>query len=640
MKMPTLRRPLSAALLLALLGPVGLAFGAPVPPPERLLPADTLGLLTVPDYASSREVLAKSSASQFWSDPAMKAFRDKFMAKFNSDLVAPLEKEFGLKFSDYSGLAQGQVTLAVSANGPKKADEESTTGFVLLVDTRDRAAQLQTNLTALRKKWIDSGKKTRTDRIRDVEFTTLIFNSDELTKVLDKVFPKPDGAPRNDDDKPSKVEWMLGQSGSLLLLGNSPKDLEKVLVNQSGGGAGVLADQSAYAGSHQANFRDAKAYGWVNVKSILELFTKNAGQDQGGAQGFGMSPDKIISALGLNALNALAVHFKDTPEGPLVGLNIDAPESSRRGLVKMLAFETKDASPPPFVPADTVKFSRFRLDLPKTWDILEKALGDAIPQFAGVVKMVLENAGKDQDPNFDLRKSLIQNLGDDIITVEKAPRRQTIDDLNANPSLTLISSARPEQLASSIRALTALMPAQASKFKEREFLGRKVYALGLPAGMSAGGGKPVERTLHYSASGGYVALTTEISLLEEYLRSSDGAGKALRDTPGLADAVQKIGGMGTGFFSFENQRETTRAQFETLKKESGTLANLFTSSPLAGRFGMAGNTDKFKDWVDFSLLPPFEQISKYFYQAVTTAAVTPQGFSIKMLTVNSPDLKK
>lgn len=641
MKMPNLRRQLSGALLLALLGPVGhLAIGAPVPPPERLLPADTLGLLTVPDYAASRDVLAKSSVSQFWSDPAMKAFRDKFMAKFNSDMVAPLEKEFGLKFSDYSGLAQGQVTLAVSANGPKKADEESTTGFVLLVDTRDRAAQLQTNLTALRKKWVDSGKKTRTDRIRDVEFTTLIFNSDELTKVLDKVFPKPDGGLKNDDDKPSKLEWMLGQSGSLLLLGNSPKDLEKVLVNQSGGGAGVLADQSVYAGSHQASFRDAKAYGWVNVKSILELFTKNAGQDQGGAQGFGMSPDKIITALGLNALNALAVNFKDTPEGPLVGLNIDAPESSRRGLVKMLAFETKDASPPPFVPADTVKFSRFRLDLPKTWDILEKALGDAIPQFAGVVKMVLENAGKDQDPNFDLRKSLIQNLGDDIITVEKAPRRQTIDDLNENPSLTLISSARPEQLASSIRALTALMPAQASKFKEREFLGRKVYALGLPAGMSAGGGKPVERTLHYSASGGYVALTTEISLLEEYLRSSDGAGKALRDTPGLADAAQKIGGMGTGFFSFENQRETTRAQFETLKKESGTLANLFTSSPLAGRFGMAGNTDKFKDWVDFSLLPPFEQISKYFYQAVTTAAVTPQGFSIKMLTVNSPELKK
>lgn len=39
------------------------------------------------------------------------------------------------------------------------------------------------------------------------------------------------------------------------------------------------------------------------------------------------------------------------------------------------------------------------------------------------------------------------------------------------------------------------------KVKEREFLGRTVYALGLPPSPSAGGGRPVERALHYAASG-------------------------------------------------------------------------------------------------------------------------------------------
>jgi hypothetical protein len=623
-----------------------LALGADVPPPEKLLPADVLGMVTVPDYAKARTSITRAPLRQLWNDPGMKAFREKFVGKLTSDVITPLEREFGLKFSDYSGLAQGQVTLAVTAHGPKDKDaagDDLSFGLVLLVDCRDQGARLSTNLATVRKKWVDSGKQSRTDKIRDIEFTTFIFNSDELTRVLEKIFPNPAGGKNEgEDEKPHKVEWMMGQSGSLFVLGNAPKDIEKILVNQAGGGAGTLGDQSAYATSHQAHFRNAQGYAWVNLKTILDGILKSLSKNEGaggGAQGLGLTPDKIVSALGLNGLNALAVNLQDSPEGSVVGLHVDAPEASRRGLLKMVAFESKDASPPAFVPADTLKFSRFRLDLPKAWDTLEKTLTEAIPQFAGVVKMVLDNAGKEQDPNFDLRKNLIQNLGDDIVAIEKAHRRTGGggDDAEA-PSLTLVSSPRPEQLASSIRALTALMPAQASKFKEREFLGRKVYALGLPTSMAAGG-KPVERTLHYAASGGYVALTTDIALLEEYLRSSEGSGKSLRDTPGLAESAQKVGGMGTGFFTFENQRETTRTEFETLKKEAGSLANLFTASQLAGRLGV-GNTDKFKDWVDFSLLPPYDQISKYFYHTVTGGAVTPQGFSFRMYSVTPPELRK
>src|SRR4030095_8937402 len=412
-----------------------------------------------------------------------------------------------------------------------------------------------------------------------------------------------------------------GQSGSLFILGNSTRDIEKVLVNQSGGGASRLSEHTSFASSYRAPPRDTTAYGVVDLKTSPHTWAKAAPSNQGGAGGqpFGMQADKLMSILGLNGLQSFALSLKDTPEGSLVNVNISVPESGRRGLFKLASFAPKDASPPAFVPADAVKFSLWRLSLPRAWETLENALVEAVPQIAGVIKMVVDNAGKDQDPNFDLRKSLIQNLGDDIINFEKVPRASTLDSMGSPPSLTLVSSPRPEQLASSLRALTALMLDQDSKYKEHEFLGRKVYALSLPASMAAGG-KAVEKTLHYAASGGYVALTTDIAMLEEYLRSNDGSGKSLRDTPGLTENAQKVGGMGTGFFTFENQRETTRAELEILKKESGTLANLFSASPIAGRFGMADNASKFKEWVDFSLLPPFEQISKYFYQTVAGGA--------------------
>ena len=224
------------------------------------------------------------------------------------------------------------------------------------------------------------------------------------------------------------------------------------------------------------------------------------------------------------------------------------PESDRKGLLKILAAEAKDSNPPPFVPADAVKFTRWRIDLQKAWNTIESMIGEISPQGAVGIKAMIDYAGKDKDPDFDLRKNLIANLGDDMITYQKAPRKQTLADLNSAPTLFLISSPKAEQLAGALKALTSFLPQQA-KMKEREFLGRKVYTMGMPGGGGKGRGKPTEtKTLNYAASGGYVAISTDVATLEEFLRGN--TGKSLRETPGLAESAQKVGGLSTGFFSF------------------------------------------------------------------------------------------
>lgn len=618
---------------------------AATPPPDKLLAADTLAVFTFPDYAKSRTVLGAWPTSQLWNDASMKPFRDKFMGKLRSEVLTPLEKEFGIQLADYSGLAQGQVTLALTP-GTKKGDEEEATGFLVLVDVRDKSEALKTNLTLLKKKWVDSGKQIRAEKIRDVDFSALIFNSDDLSRTLEKIFPDPDaGHETLEAPKPKKparkLEWFLGQSGSLLVLGSSVKDIEKVLISQSGGNVPALADQGAFSSSYNSQFRDAQGYGWINLKPMIEAFTKAAAKnaEPGAAAGPFPRIDKILSALGLSALQTMAFSVRDSSEGGFVNFNLNIPEAERKGLFKVFAFDAKDSAPPPFVPADAVKFSRLRLDLQKTWSALEATLVEAMPQAASLIKLVVDNAGKDKDPNFDLRKQMIANLGDDVISFEKAPRKQTLFDLNSPPSLTLISSPKAEQLAGSLKALTAVMPMQ-GKIKEREFLGRKVYSLALPSQPGPGGVKQPERSIHYAASGGFVAISTDVAMLEEFMRSGEGNAKALRDTPGLSDAAQKVGGMGTGLFGYENQVETMRAAVEILKKDSGTLANLFSASPLAGRLGMDQDASKFKDWVDFSLLPPYDKISKYFYFNVWSGSLNPQGLAFKIYTPTPPQMKK
>ena len=620
------------------------AFAADAPPPDKLLPGDALAVLTVPDYKKATASWKKNPYGQLWNDPALKPFRDKFTAKLKTDLLEPLERDFGVRFSDYSDLAQGQVTIALMPPAPGAPKSDDGPGLLLLVDTKDKSDVLKTNLASLKQKWIDKGKQIRPEKIRDMEFTTLIFTSDDLSKTLEKTFPKPpeeaaeSGGGEKPKKEPKKMEWFIGQSDSLLILGNASKDIEKVLVRQSGGSVPSLSEQAGFASRYGAMFRDAPAYSWINLKSFIDLIAKSSASSDkpdAGLMPAGPKIDKLLGTLGLTALETLSVTLQDTADGCFINSYIQSPESCRKGIARVLSHQPKDAEPPSFVPADAVKFLRWRLDLQKSWTAIESMIGDISPQYATLVKTMLELAGKQDNPNFDIRKQLIGNLGDDLISYEKAPRKQTLEELNSPPSLFLLSSPNAEDLAGAVKAIVSFLPQQGTRVKEREFLGRKVYTLALTSYDREG--KRKDRSLHYSASGGYVGFSYDVAMLEEYLRGSPS--KALRETPGLMDAAQKVGGMGVGLFGYENQVETSRASFEILKKESGTLANLLSDSPIAGRLGMDAGDEKFKEWFDFSLLPSWDRISRYFSMTVWAGALNSEGMTIKMFTPTPPQLK-
>jgi hypothetical protein len=171
--------------------------------------------------------------------------------------------------------------------------------------------------------------------------------------------------------------------------------------------------------------------------------------------------------------------------------------------------------------------------------------------------------------------------------------------------------------------------------KEREFLGRKIYSQAAPVLPIPTANPSAPGTLHYAASGSYVAITTEPSMLEEYLRSSDSQQKKLRETPGLAEATAKVGGSSTGLFGYENQAETTRTMFELLRKSAAS-----TNSNAAPGIPAWNPESAFEKWMDFSLLPSFDKIAKYFYFTVYSASANAEGFTFKIFAPSPPSLKK
>ncbi len=611
-----------------------LSLRAAVPPAENLLPADTLLLVTAPDFAATRAAARQSSGWLFWNDPAMKPFHDKFMARWNEQFIAPLERDLGVKLSDYADLPQGQFTFAVTRNGWNGQDDSPQPGLLFLLDARDRGGLLKTNLDALRKKWTESGKSIHTETVRGIAFSVVTLSSNDLP-ALAGIFPgRPPVQELGKEPKPEKSgELVVGQFQSLLIVGNSTKAVEPVVAHLSGGAAPALRDNAVFAADQLSQFRNAPLYyAWLNTKTLFDVLAHVPQESPNPAAPTLMpsfSAAAMLNASGLMGLKSASLAYRESHDGSQLNLYLSAPEAARQGILKIFATVPKDANPPVFVPASAVKFARWRIDGQQAWAELEKTIGALAPGGLASLNATIDavNAlGRQKDPDFDLRKNLIANLGDDFISYQKAPAGNTLADLNHAPSLFLFGAANADQAALAVKSIASLMYGQRNAPEPRDFLGRKIYTIPMPTRGLPDAAAPVSSSLYCAASGGYVGLTSDVSTLEEYLRSDTGQARPLRETAGLADAAQHVGGAGNGVFGYENQRETMRAAFSLLKNSaaSDTAMMVFPKS--------------FRDWMDFSLLPDYDQVSKYFYFSVYGGGATADGLSFKVFAPRPPRL--
>ena len=636
--------------LVALLWLAFSALGA-APTTEKLLPEDTLFLMTAPDYAKLRDIFSKMPQVQFWNDPAMKPFREKFISRLNQEFSQPLERELNVRFDDYLNLLQGQVTFAITQNGWQgKADPSPA--VLLLVDAKDKSAQLKTSLADLRKKWLDAKKTLKIEKIRNFEFVVLSISSNDVPKTIRQYLPTKPPPDELEEDEPAskaahKDELVIGQADSLLIVGSSLKSVEQVVVRLTDGSGRSLVDAPAFQSNHQAVFHDSPFYGWVNAKVLMDVLSKSLAQNQLNVEAINpidIPFQKILSAVGLMGLKSLAFNFQDSPDGSLFQLFIGVPEASRTGLFKILAGDPKEAMPPPFVPADVIKFQRWRMDGPKTWAALVQMINDISSQAGSTVDFLLDSAdtaAKDKNPDFDIKKNLIANLGDDLITFQKAPRGNSPGQPQSPRSLFLLGSPNADQLVFGLRSLLVYLPDQAVQ-SEREFLGRKIYSVTVPSislpGVTGGAPASPRTVLSYAAGHGYVAISMDASILEEFLRSGDTQGKPLREAPGLAAAAQKVLGPGSSLLGYRNDAEIVRATYESLRK-STTTTQPGAENLLPDSLSIVTAGQNVGGWLDFSLLPAFGSVAKYFNFSFYGASASADGLSLKVFVPTPPGVK-
>jgi hypothetical protein len=608
---------------------LGSALNAAVPAPEQILPQDTLVAITIPDYAAARSAWRDQALIRLWGDSSLKPFREKFENQWRKEVLGPLEEQVGVRLADQVRLLQGQITFAVVANGwPKTAGRRP--GWLMAIDTRDRGADLADQLASWKTRLTESGRKTRSEKIRDREFVVVSIRKDELAGAL-STGQKPTSTGNG------TVEVWFGQSDSVLWLGDQRDLLDQALARQTASDGSTLKSNPDFVTASEAGIGSAQAYAWVHLSPLVDFVSDmTTAADGSGSGAMGMlEPSKLLPALGLQGLRSLSVAVNSAAEGMTAEVRIGIPESSRTGLFKMILPGRRQAGPPEFVSADTTRFQRLRVDLGEAWAALEAAVYSILPTARSVVDLMFQSVGKDQDPNYDLRRELIGNLGDDIIFLEQPPVTNTLAALSSAPSLILIGSKSPEKVAGALRTLAGLLPPPMNVLRQREVSGRSVYSLALPQEPGTGS-DDATRWFSFGAGADYVALSGDVELLEGYLRGADSDGKPLAGIAGLNEAASKVGGMNSGWFGYENDRAMAQSIIDALRQDSASIESVLSLTPAGEALEKSGGLTA---WTDFSLLPPFERISKYFHFSVYGLDLRDEDFGYRMFSPTPPGLR-
>ena len=608
---------------------------AAIPPVENLVPADALFMLAAPDCAALRAAGHQSPQWLFWNDPAMKPFHDKFVAKWDAEFVAPLERDLGVNLDDFASLLQGQFALALTQNGWNGSNDVNP-GVLLLLDTRNQSDVLKTDLAGLRKKWMAAGKPLQTETLHGIDFSVVTLSSNDVPGVLAKIFPTRQPVQelgKENPPPPPPGKLFIGQFASLLIAGNSREDIDTVSARLTGGSNPSLNDNALFAADRLSQFHGAPLYyGWFNAKTFFDVLVHlpEAGSNPEAPNPMPAIPWKqILGASGFTSLKSISFSCRQSREGAEADFFISAPESARQGFIKIISAIQKDANPPPFVPADAVKFWRWRVDGQQSWTTLLKMLGDISPVALASLNSFIDianSSAQQQDPDFDIRKNLIGNLGDDWISYQKKPTGTTLADLNQAPSIFIFAASHPDQAALAVKSLLGLGASQENAPPTRDFLGRKIYTIPRP-------GAAASRSLYCTASGGYVALSGNVSMIEDYLRSAESHVKPLSQSDGLAEAAQHVGGTGNGLFGYENQGEQMRAFLAALKNDPNSLSG--DNPMLTGLWG-----GSLGDWLEFSLLPDYDQVAKYFYFTVYSGSTTTDGLAFRFFSPRPPQLRQ
>jgi hypothetical protein len=582
---------LSSYLLGLLLPPVGVR--AALPETAKLLPADTAFVVNIQNFSQLRKQFEKTDLFNLYTDPSMAPFIEDFKKKLQ-EKIKKEDSELAKIVADAATFPEGKAAIALVLNAETIDADDPPVMFI--AEWGSKAGQVRDMVNEVVAKAVEEkGARKETEDYRGVGITSIT-------------------------DKSSDAVSYCFVDNAMILSGN-PETMKFVIAQAKGAGSQTLADNDTY----NSTLRAVKSSGsgeidlYVNIKHIMQTV---AAKDEAGK----VKP--ILTNLGLDNVTSfgLSIDVGSGPCGTSSGKALLKIEGAKKGISKLLEVESAPIRVPGFIPESANSISVVNLDMQKAFDELVKILTAFSPQMAMMLNMPLSPPGQQGEPPLQLKTGIIDHLGSQIVVA------QSIDKSGQGSpkpeSLVALAVTNRAELEKTLLFIHSGMIAPGKPDARRELLGHTIYSVDL-AGMMGGmggrgsrspmmmgpGGTPGMPKLAFTVTDTHLIFAGEDAVERAIRTLSTSGNQSVASTEWFSQAKSTIPSS-VGLAGLQNSEASMEAVWSALrnmkmpaKGGGGAAANLGlagATSPEMILSQMAG------DLADFSLLPDFDAVRKYF----------------------------
>ena len=599
----------------------------------KLIPPETILLVDVDDFDRLRTQFERTNFYKLSKDPAMAAFVDDFKTKWREKIRKP-DNELLRVIADIDTLPQGRVAAAFVLNEQINKDANEPP-LLLITQWGQTITKIKEAVDKTVEKAIEDGAHRQSEDYRGVSITTIIRQS---SAALSYCFI---------DD---------------CLIGSMDLDVLKfVIAHIRGADSATLADDADYTAAMKAAELSTQTQIdlYVNIKQIVKIIT--AEDDTGKTK-------TTISNLGLDNVISFGCSIGLGPS--TAGSNTSFGKAflkikgEKKGICKMLEIESATLRVPQFIQPSAHSVSFVNLNIKKAYNELGNILNSISPQLAAMMYMPLLPPSPQGEPPLQLKADIVDHLSSQIIIAQSI--RESLSDVSEprqKKSLIAVAIDNRSALEKSLSLLHSTLLAANNPDARRQLLGHTIYLIDTSAlfptspkrpkrpmqnpgrGTPQGGNPPETPTmpkLAFTVTDTHLIFAGE-SAVEQVIRalnstenlsvsSTQWFNKAKSTIPSVVGLASLQNDAALGEFFWSDLRELKKETSKSKDTDSSTKIGVGVSS--GSPFPQMILSQAGSDLFDFSLLPEFDVVRKYFGLSAFYGISRPDGFFFEFKYLN------
>jgi len=595
------------------------AKGAVLPKTAQLVGTDTVLLVDISDFNQFRTKFEKCSVYKLYNDPAMSAFAKNFTAKVREKIEGDKDS-FVKGILDANVMPEGRLAFVMTAGQQEMSP-------MLISQWGRNVGKIRDIIEKMAARSVEKGAHRAIESYRDVNIVTLTTETpagqSSVRGGVDNMAAK---------TGPSSEKDVYCFVGDCLIMASDAETVKFVVSQMRGAGTSSLAGDTDYITTMGAvgPYHDADIY--VNFKRMIKQMTD--GDTTGESQ-------KEFANLGLDGVGGLGFSLGIAPdaESSVRGKMFLRTTGTRKGVLKMLEMRSEPLHVPRFVPASACSVSFLNIDIKRAYDELCSIIYGFSPTAALVLQQPIPGTGSDSEPGITIRPDIIAYLGSEIV-IAQSVNKPFSKGKEPTEIYVAVGINNRAALEKSLSLIHKRLMVPNNPEPTRELLGYTLYLMG-PAGIPVLGGSvpmveagpqratPKGERLAFTITDTHLIFGQEPAV-ERAIRTLGGAQSEPVSSAKWFNIAKSAVPSVVGSAGFEDNSASGELLWWMLKDSAKSRRGDIGMGPAAA---VLAGPDAW-DFADFSLLPEFIAVKKYFGLSAGYCISRPDGFFFEFKYLN------